>query len=127
MPMIRVYGILEPQDALDALSLQGLGEEIKEAAASVNGLGITTDDVSVFFLTDHLTRETTLCWCGSEIVAVIGGVFNKPGRTSAILTDLTAAVASAIRERTMPIKDGVRVEAYVETPINPMLCTIIQC
>ena len=80
MPIVTVLGV--PETASD-LTLSRLFHDIKREIASVEELGLTEKQVSVFFPRD--LGESTRCSFNSNEVCVLIAIYAKPERSDEVI------------------------------------------
>jgi hypothetical protein len=89
MPVLIIYGIPEHYPVH---VLQSLKKNLSLAVSSVYELGLTSDDVSIFF-PKELDQPVT----GKEIIVFIDGLFNKRRRTQEVKDALAMKVGIEIK------------------------------
>lgn len=107
MPVLLVYGIPENFGEMD---LEKFWEALRYSVASVEGLNIKIDQVSVFFPPDRLKNGL-----GEEIIIFVKGLFQRPERTEKVRQNLAKIVAKTVKSF-FPKTNTV--ECFVE-PFNP--------
>lgn len=112
MPIIKVLGMPPDVDKTELVKLIGW---IQEAVLKVPVLNIPAKEVFVFFPPDLVTEDL-----GEELIAEIGGLFERPERTAKVLDDLRHAVCvpmAIFAQRHLP--QCKTVEAYITSIIKP--------
>lgn len=89
MPVILVFRVPE---SINEVGLVNLCEGLKAAVVSVTALGLTPDEVSVFFPTDRLKVGL-----GEEVIVFVDGVFEKPERTPIVRAELAQVVGNKVK------------------------------
>lgn len=107
MPVLFVYGVPE---SVKEDELSRICEDLRVIVTSVKALGVTKDQVSVFFPPDRLKEGL-----GEEIIVFLKGLFNLPERTKEVRKVLAKVVVATIRSNFPNTK---LIECFVE-PFDP--------
>jgi hypothetical protein len=89
MPVITVYGT-PPNESEEVL--KSLLKTIVNSTVSVEELGITEDDISVFFPPDRVKEGL-----GEEIIVFVDGLFEDPKRTQPVQNKLAREICYSCR------------------------------
>lgn len=80
MPVIFIYGV---PDKMPETTLLPLMADIKREVSNIEALGLTEDQITIFFPRDHVAAGL-----GEEIIILVRGLFYKPIRTDAVRAGL---------------------------------------
>jgi hypothetical protein len=116
MPIIFVHGIpsylSELAESCADTTLEDLCDRIRTQAAAIPELGITKEQVTVFFTSDLLQKGL-----GEEIIIFVRGLFEKPERTQEVRDRLAQAMIDCL-DGLATILRTTLVECFVES-FNP--------
>jgi len=109
LPVIEIWGLPDLPIDIERKLLKELRNDVLDAVSGFKVLGITKDQIEVFFPPEKTKREP-----GTKIVIWVKGLFEKPERTCGVLNRLANVVSAAVW-RHFPQS---RVECFVES-FNP--------
>lgn len=110
MPIINIQGM--PRDPNNETNLVKCMEAVQKAVASVPELGLTSDQVTVFFQADLLNQGL-----GDEIIVEVQGLYKKDERTPEVLEALRNEIRDAVRKYA---DDHIPQCSLIEVRIGPM-------
>ena len=87
MPIIQVMGVPEEIQGLELLM-----DKLRSEAAKIKELGLSANDVTVFFPPD-LVKDGL----GEEIIVFVQGLFKRPNRTPKVRQELAETLALAVK------------------------------
>jgi hypothetical protein len=110
LPVIEIWGLPDlPINIIEEELLKEIRKDVLDAVSGFKILGITKDQIEVFFPPEKTRREP-----GMKIVIWVKGLFEKPERTCGVLNGLANVVSAAVWKH-FPKS---RVECFVES-FNP--------
>jgi hypothetical protein len=109
LPIIEIWGLPDLSIDIERKLLKELRNDVLNAVSGFKVLGITKDQIEVFFPPERMERKP-----GMKIVIWVKGLLEKPERTCRVLNKLANVVSAAVWKH-FPQS---RVECFVES-FNP--------